>query len=258
MGTAKRLCTAAAVGLLLSMASTTANAALVNIINYIDADDGPGGNAGGAGEQAVTGPLTIDGVTFNAGGSNAGAAGAQPNNGVTFGPFAYLDGGGAGMGVCQWLNSGGDCAPASDDNVTGADPLEILSLSFDETVRIDALYFRDDGHNANFGATAGPAISVQVNGGGYNTKYLETGGVALSLGATLYNDLAQTDLFSPIILLAGQVLDLKWNNQQFYLAGFEIEKLGNIEPVPLPAGIILLLSGLAGLGASSRFRKKVV
>ena len=60
MRTAKRFCTAAAVGLSLAWASTTVNAAPItlDIIQYIDTNDGVA-PSGGAGEKAVTGNLTI-------------------------------------------------------------------------------------------------------------------------------------------------------------------------------------------------------
>ncbi len=229
----------------------------VNIAAYID----------NTAETAVTSDFTIDAVNITAHGllytepagpldGDPGDVGGAGNTGVsyTWGPYAYLDRGNAGMGVCQVITSSSQCAPASDDNVTGsAGVSEVLSLQIDTAVadihRIDELYFRNDGHTPGFSDPA--AVEISLDGGATFVSYLlETGVTDPSLGATLIG-------FPPAILVLGQPILMKYVNQQFYLSAFDYTPLGsNLEPVPLPAGLILLLSGLLGLGFLGRYKSK--
>lgn len=188
------------------------------------------------GERAVISNFNLGGLTVTAHGTNNTAGGGT----FASGPWAYLDAGNAGMGVCQNLN-GTQCSPASDDNVTGNNPTEILSLSFATATTIEDAFFRNDGHTPNFGANA--MIDVAIGNGAFISYTLLSGLIDPLLGATLTG-------LPDFALAANEEIHFKYNNQQFYLSGIAVN------PVPLPAALPLFGAGLAGLGFVGWRRKR--
>jgi len=236
----RALAAAATLGFtVLAGASVPANAILLNFLDYID----------GVGERAVTGTFNLGGLTITAFGSNNTVGSADFVNG----PFAYLDGplsgDRAGIGVCQNITGALQCNPPSDDNVTvNGSNNEILSLSFDKEVRVDAALFRNNGHTATFGGDR--SIDVSVGAGGFSTETLVDGLAPGLLGAGLVG--------SPSFLLAiGDTINFKFNNQQFYLSALDVRiDPGKISVVPLPASFYLFGTGLLGIGFLARRRRK--
>lgn len=281
MRTAKKVFAIAALGLAVAFSASSVNAAptTINIKSYIDGQ----GNAkdGTGGEKAVE-TFSIDGVIISAGaGSHALTQGAFVDESAgADGWRAYHDHGKAGMGVSQEITYSTLGTPGhlqstdpADDNTQGIDPPtttttgtgEVLTMSLVGVgnYRIDELYFRNDGHTPEFGAgktvgvslggTAGTGTATGDGSAGSWTNLALTAGVTdnNAIGALL------TLPVGGIILSATDSLYLAFTNQQWYLSGFSFTLLdGNLNPVPLPAGILLLLSGLLGLGFLGRFRQK--
>ena len=242
----------------------------LNFLDVIDSSN-PGPNPG-IGEQAINqyvGDLSVIGYrTDNPSITTApykvrleGANWMTIDGSYDTAPYAYLDGGGAGVGVCQTLNGNGmtkatrQCSPNSDDNVTG-DPsendnsnsyIEVLSLAFpDEEVGISELFFRNEGHTAAFTSGSvdiakGSAIIDDVDITDFVNYELVTN--ATGLGATLVGDPKWE-------LAKDEFLYIKYHDQQFYLSGLELW------PVPVPAALPLFVSGLAGLGFAGWRRKR--
>ncbi len=222
--------------------SSFANAATytLDIIDYIDAGSGGSGvgsSYGGVLEQAVTSALNFsnDGIMVTAYGGVGSPGTGYPTLGSSGGStssatFAYLDGGNAGMGVCSsgvTVNSGGrgQCNIASDDNVTGNGTDagdEVLSIAFNGTFNIDDLLFRFEGHTPEFygdGAgtdtTTNPLyIDVAVGAGSYTSYLIENVSSTAVLGAKLAGTWAGING-----LVAGTLIHMRFNNEQFYLSG---------------------------------------
>lgn len=255
MRTAKKAFAIAALGVAVAFSATSANAAqTINITEYID---NQGGAKDGTGGEKGVSNFVIDGIFMSAEGLshtiNQGAVSAPA------GWTAYHDHGGAGMGVCQGVNGQNQCSDAADDNTQPgptAGTGEVLKLALNNVgpnYRIDELYFKNDGHTSNF--AAGKTVGLSESGAaGSWTDLALANGVADGpgvIGATL------TLPAGGIVITAGEALYLAFTNQQFYLAGFKFTVLNNeLNPVPLPAGLLLLLSGLMGLGFLGRFRQK--
>ena len=224
-----------------------------DFVKYIDVDDGVS-PPGGAGEQGVIAPFPINGfnITADAYNFDHDTPGAKVGGSVDASPFAYFDSQGAGIGVCQFLSDGnsGYCVPSNDDNVTGdandntQGPYgyytEVLTLSFGtDDAFISDLWFRNDGHIASFPAGKHVDVYVDPDGNSANntldlfTSYLlgactttPEGRNADANGYCLYD--GSNNLVS-LEVLAGQVLNIKYSDQQFYLSGLEMW------PVPVPA-----------------------
>jgi len=285
----QRACALAAMSLFLVAGSGTANAFTLNIIDYIDNNDAAG-NYPGVGERTVTQDLNFnnpsDGVKVEAYGTlgaNQAAVASIPT-GYPSGVgdvYAYLDGGGAGMGVCSGgLKSGNQCNTGSDDNVgVGANgqpgqTTEILSFSLDNNWDLDNLLFRDEGHRSDFYRNdpdeterfiyvAVDGVDLDGNGasGAGDFVLFELEDLPTSqkddLGASLLGWASIQNLSKDAFEHLKNYLPANGPYTQFYLSGIELSLPGgSTTEVPLPAGIVLLLTGLAGLGASSRFRKK--
>jgi hypothetical protein len=155
--------------------------------------------------------------------------------------FPYLDsgsgltGGGAiaGLGVCGTLTTPGQqCTPSDDDNITGG---EVLSIAFTNgagapvTMVFDPTFFRNLDHGTSFPANA--LLDVAINGGSFT---------AYPLSNTQPNG------------LTGSAFQFRYNNSQIYLSSV------NSTAVPEPATLAILGTGLLGLGAMLRRRRRDV
>ena len=219
-------------GAMLFAASTSHATTVLNFVDYID-------NV--VGEFGVQSTFSLGGVTVTAHGFNSTVGVGS----FTSGPYAYFDRGNAGIGVCQVLTASKQCSPSNDDNVTSG---EILSLSFDKSIVISDLFFRDDGHVPNF--ATGKNIDVAIGATAFESFDLESG--ATGLGAGLLNDNQSTPIFE---LAAGETINFKYTNQQFYLSGLALDVVEN-DVVSTPATLPLFISALAGMAYVSRRRKK--
>jgi hypothetical protein len=166
--------------------------------------------------------LTIGGIELDASGSNVNNKSAD----------AFFDKGTAGLGVCSTAGpsgGGSGCATnigsdTSDDNVSGSQGGETLTLDFNQTVGLFDLFFRNSSHGAMNG-------SLTVNGGLLTVVAgLVTGGSNFLAGSAVYN--------------------FKYTGDQFYLSTV------SVSAVPLPAAGLLLFGALGGLGAIGRRRRR--
>jgi hypothetical protein len=158
---------------------------------------------------------------------------------VTFsatGGSAYFDdvsGGPGGLGVCGTLSPSDQCIPSSDDNLTAG---ETVTLSFSGLYDFSGLTFHDADHNP---VSASDSLMIAIDGGTL-TSY--TFGVASST------------LFSSIMSIT-----FGYAGTAYYVSS----AVANASPIsgppptiPLPAGAVLLLTALGGLGVAGARRKR--
>jgi len=205
----KLFATAGAVLIASLMVIGVAKAAVFDFANIAD---NPPGELGGQ-------PLL-----FSNGGIDLEARGYLLGDGA----FAYLDSGGAGLGVCGTLNASLQCNPGSDDNVTAG---ETLQLTFSEKVIFDSISFKDEVHG-----TAGLTGDEFV---------LTIDGVTIAPNSSL--DPANWGALAGIM---GTVFEFAFFDEQFYIGNIAVSA------VPLPPSMILFGAALIGLGVLSRRRKQ--
>jgi len=223
---------------MLGFASGSAYASTFNFGDYADGINSNGSTFSnslmnsGLGEFGYTSySATNDGITVTATGSYV------DSEGNTQDAYAYMDGkwrNRAGLGVCKVLNSGDQCAPSSDDNITYN---EKLTLVFDTTVSLDGLRFVDGEHYTNFDGD----FQLRINNDD-------------SLLYTL--SLAEFPLFGSTIPFIGntfEFISLAGRNSG-YAEEFYINTL-NVSAVPLPAAAWLFGSALLGFAGFKRFKK---
>ncbi len=157
--------------------------------------------------------------------------------------YAYLDWNKAGLGVCKDVssgvvpnvkrpgNSGNQCNPSSDDNITTN---EYLTFVFDRDVVISKLWFNNN-HDGGFGA----GDKVSIDGSLYDVMTGYAGG-ANGIGAFLVS--------------AGYEFKVGFGNEQFYVSGIEVSDRRLL--VPEPNSLALAALALFGLAAMRRRRRK--
>lgn len=189
-------------------------------------------NPGGNGESAYSSlvvPLSFGSLTVTGTTATGGSA------------YAYLDSGFGGLGVCAALIGGATtgphpgssaniCNPSSDDNATAGD---VLTFVFNVDVNIETIWMNNnhDGDRSLLGDTMsiGGADYTFLNGGpGLNSFTLSAYSVAAGVPFLIANNNFPAN-----------------NNKEFYVSKMTVH-----QPVPEPSSMLLLITGLIGLGGS--------
>ena len=196
--------------------------------NFIDLIDNQGVGEGTWDFKADTAP--ISGGVWTVGGIGVSASAtsvSSPGNAK-----AYLDAGGAGLGVCSTVNASSQCGTSSDDNTgiagdpTSGTNYETLILSFTTAVTLDSLLFMDREHKIHT-----DDFSLKING-----ILWSPGGSFAGIGP------ASTYSFE-------RIFGSDKNTRDFYLG------TAAVTAVPLPAAAWLFGSALIGLAGIARKRK---
>jgi hypothetical protein len=222
---------AVAAGVLLGFSAQSARAVTFNFASIADTlGEGTWNAKVGAGGYALGG-LTVFASASNSGGNNSIVS------------LAYLDAGNAGLGVCSLA---GSCAGTSDDNVgrsrdTSGTGLETLTLSFNQTVSISQLTFRNRDHGLFTG-------HLLINGVDANVT---SGVLATSLSGSIFT-------FASEATVSPHTRDY----YDFYLSGVSAgcgPNGGDCAPVPgtpLPGSIWLMSSAIAGGASFGAWRRR--
>ncbi|MBT8471888.1 MAG: hypothetical protein KJN99_04735, partial [Marinicaulis sp.] len=217
----KKLIAAAAVAG--AMAFAPANATIVSFADYADTE-GERGVASGT-------TLTIEGLVMTF---------------FAFDGFSpYFDASGrdgpAGLGVCKVLDARDQCDPGSDDSIDNDGAVQeavVIQFADDQTVNLDGISFSDFAHDP-----VNPAALVEYfvvyDGGLSDTLFVtDTFANVVAAFAAGFDDVVKFGFRRPV---GADGLD-------FYVEALDAE----FDPIPVPAALPLLLSGLAGLGFASR------
>lgn len=166
------------------------------------------------------------------------------NLAVTFsatGGSAYFDdlsgGKPAGLGVCTTLTTGAQCNPSDDDNITTG---EAVFLKFEV----------DDGS----GFLGGVLNSATFWNAGHTGTFDGTFDYSLDGGTTWIDSVALANNFD----FGGVSFTADGIGFRFDETGGDEFYIGNLDvtPVPLPAGVWLMLAGLGGLACAGRSRAR--
>lgn len=220
---------------LLGFASTSVQASTFNFGDYADGLNTNGstfsnslGNSGLGEFGYDLYSVTNDGITVTASGSYVDSSGNTQD------ASAYMDGkwrNRAGLGVCKVLDSGSQCNPSSDDNITAN---ETLKLAFDTTVSLDGLGFVNGEHYTNFT-------------GDFQLRINEDDSLLYTL------NLAQFPVLSNFVGHTFEFISLadpknKMNETEFYINTL------TVSTVPVPAAAWLFGSALLGFFGFKRRR----
>ena len=170
-------------------------------------------------ERGVVNGTTLDfggiGTTFN----------ATANGNDAFAYFDDLSGGlPAGLGVCAVIDSGAQCNPSDDDNLTAG---ENLDLSFDKVIDLSGFSFYNGKHRSPPSVAPTATLQWAINGG--------------TLQTITFADAVATTLTGVSSIQFGH------DGTDYYIAA--------MAAVPLPAGILLMGTALGGLGLTRRKKK---
>lgn len=200
------------IGLTLTVAATSAGAAVIDFKGMANTVPGEGGH-----QPLVVGDATING--FYDDGSGGGKSTV----------YAYLDAAWGGLGVCKKVTAAdAQCDPGSDDNTQEG---ESLGFVFSKDITITSILFNNR-HDVDQSL-----LDDTINIGGIDYMFTAADGAV--------ND---NWTYSGVIdLTAGTSLDLSWVNESFYVTSIEYEY-----NVPEPAMLGLLALGLIGIGVSKR------
>lgn len=229
----KTLTLAAAVTVAGAMAATTVSAASISFSNEADTN---GERAQADGSVVAIGGST---VTFWAG-ENTGAV-FFPRHGTS----AYLDAGSAGLGACSTVDGQAQCGTGSDDNTGSAGDVntgyaEWVGFGLDGDSFLDNIIFRDRDH-----VLLGSFVIDLLFNGTYIFDYVVgPGGIS---AADLIANFGTNVLSDNSIIAFGRADSER--SQDFYVDGLKATQ------VPLPAGGVLLLTALGGIGLIRRRRK---
>lgn len=171
---------------------------------------------------------------------------AEANNNPA-GASAYFDQGG-GLGVCKVLtNPGAQCDPSSDDNVTVT---ELVTIAFDSLQKLSGLAFANAAHKA--------VVATNTLLFGYDKEPLQRFTFAELAGMTFDGIMSASFAFDALPYSAGAVdRGLAASAEQFYITSATVVSTTNvIPPVPLPAGLPLMLAGLGLFGLGARLKSK--
>jgi hypothetical protein len=183
---------------------------------------------------------TIDFLGFADGGLTNGTVVTVGSTDITFSAsygaddaYAYFDDKG-GLGVCQVLDGDNECVVANDDNLN---MFEQVTMSFDTAQTVSNLSFLGMFHMNILNPNR--TLMYSVNGGAY---------VTTTFGAL--SSLVLEDVTS--ISFAVDPNGSGWHGlpkgKRFYVSGMTIDP----SPIPLPAGALLVLTGLGALGLARR------
>ncbi len=198
----------------------------------------------------VTESGVVDGtlVAVGSGGELVGVSGFEFAGGTISGKgnFAYFDapsGPPGGLGACTALTATAQCTPSSDDNVTTG---EAVGINFGDGI-VNTVTFRGTtigGSNSHDLLAAGNTFLFSLDGVVFKQGVVGAGGV-WTAGVAVNN-------------VNG--IYFATDNYELYIASADYtgddNPNGGPNPVPLPAGGLLLLTALAGLGAARKRAKK--
>lgn len=219
---------------LLGFISTSVQAATFNFGDYADGVNTNGATFSNSLGNNGLGEFGYDAYSVTNGGITVTASGTYVDGaGNTQAASAYMDGKWrnlAGLGVCKVLDSGDQCNPSSDDNVTAN---EALKLVFDTTVSLDGLRLVNGDHFTNFIGDFSLLIDDSLS---YTLSLAEFPLLSNYVGRTF-----------EFISLAGLNSDYR---EEFYINTLEVST------VPLPAAAWLFGSALLGFFGFTRRKAK--